>query len=182
MNSGISFLQAQVSAAVANHAALVQSLSDHEVDAIDPRYRDLCARHLPHMLDHQRALEGIDEQLGSPRKVSEVTTAVRRLADTAVHVARELADLPRSDDYTRLTADLALARQCEDNFKVFRDAGRTLRIGSLARLGEVAERDHDDFAADAGRLLQQMFVESARGTVRTERSVSAIAEPDSLGG
>jgi hypothetical protein len=108
-----------------------------------------------------------------------VGATVRRIAETAVNVARELADSAPADDYTRLAADLALSKQCETSFKVFRDGGRILGITALATLGEEAERHHDEFNAEAGRLLQQLFVETTRSASDFARAtiLSAAAHP-----
>jgi hypothetical protein len=56
-----------------------------------------------------------------------------------------------------------MARQSEDTFKTFREAGRQLGIQQLAQIGEIGERHHDDYVKEANRLVQQMFVEHARG-------------------
>jgi hypothetical protein len=56
-------------------------------------------------------------------------------------------------------------------FKTFRDAGRALRIDGLTKLGEMAERHHDDYSADAKRLLLQMFLERAQGSADVTRAV-----------
>lgn len=56
-----------------------------------------------------------------------------------------------------------MARQSEDTFKTFREAGRQLGIQQLAQIGEISERHHDDYVKEANRLVQQMFVEHARG-------------------
>lgn len=162
MENGIAFLKSQIDAAVAQHEMLLRSLRDNEATAQDERYRDLCARHLPHMHEHQRMLLDYQSRLGGASPTS---------ARQAAAFARELADAPRQSDYLRLVADLLLARQSEDTFKVFRDAGRALGLGELAHIGEVAERHHDAYAQDANRLVQQMFVEHARGAERIIRSM-----------
>jgi hypothetical protein len=64
-------------------------------------------------------------------------------------------------------------------FKTFRDAGRTLRLDHLAHFGETAERHHDDYSADAKRLLLQMFVERAQDATDGARSVAADSRADS---
>jgi hypothetical protein len=56
-----------------------------------------------------------------------------------------------------------MARQSEDTFKTFREAGRVLENQQLQQIGEIGERHHDDFVKEANRLVQQMFVEHARG-------------------
>jgi len=159
MENGIDFLKSQIDNAVAQHAVLLRSLRDNEATAQDERYRDLCARHLPHMHEHQRMLEEYQAKLGgaSPGR--------------AVRFINELADAPRESDFVRLIGDLLLSRQSEDTFKTFRDAGRTLGLSELARIGEMAERHHDAYAQDANRLVQQMFVERARGAEQIMRSM-----------
>jgi len=56
-----------------------------------------------------------------------------------------------------------MARQSEDTFKTFREAGRTLGNTRLAQIGEIGERHHDVFVKEANRIVQQMFVEHVRG-------------------
>ena len=165
MPSGIDFLRGQVAEAAMQHAALLESMIYHESEANDSRYRDLCDRHLPRMREHQLMLEDLRTTLGpSPRG------AVRS-------VARTLADASTSD-YQRLAADLDLARRLEVTFKTFRDAGRTLRIDQLARLGEMAERHHDEYSADARRLLLQMFIERADGASEVVRFATSDSRAD----
>ena len=175
MQTGIEFLKDQVDEAAAQHAALLQSMVDHESEADDQRFRDLCSRHIPHMRDHQRMIEGGRDSLGAAAGTpgaSEVVGVLKRVAGTAFATARSLADAPQSD-YVRLVHDLSMVRQLEVTFKIFRDGGRTLGIARLAQLAEVAERHHDEYSADAKRLLQQMFVERAQGAAD---SVQVAAE------
>ena len=171
MQSGIEFLRAQVEEAAAIHASLLESMVFHEGEANDPRYRDLCDRHLPRMREHQLMLEELRTTLGTPRGTNppaELAGAIRKAAGSAVRMARVLADAPTSD-YKRLESDLDLARRLEVTFKTFRDAGRTLHIERLAKLGETAERHHDDYSADAKRLLLQMFIERAESAADISR-------------
>lgn len=75
--------------------------------------------------------------------------------------------IPRSLDPLRRarsrTASPDLFRQSQDTFATFREAGRQLAIQQLAQLGEHGERDHEQFCQDANRVVQQLFVEHARG-------------------
>src|SRR5688500_3141326 len=57
MDRGLDFLKSQVSNAVMQHGTLVKNLEDHEKQAEDPRYRDLCSRAIPQMREHRRMLE-----------------------------------------------------------------------------------------------------------------------------
>jgi hypothetical protein len=166
MQSGTDFIRAQVEEATAIHASLLESMIYHESEAHEPRYRDLCDRHLPRMREHQLMLEDLNASLGG------------RTALGALRIPRSLADAPLSD-YRRLVADLDLARRLEVTFKTFRDAGRQLRIEPLARLGELAERHHDDYSADAKRLLLQMFVERAQEATDGARAKAKDSRADS---
>jgi hypothetical protein len=166
MQSGVDFIRAQVEEATAIHASLLESMIYHESEADEPRYRDLCDRHLPRMREHQLMLEELRTDLGG------------RPAFAAVRIPRSLADAPRSD-YQRLVADLDLARRLEVTFKTFRDAGRQLRIERLARVGEMAERHHDEYSADAKRLLLQMFIERAHDATDGVRAMTTDSRADS---
>lgn len=160
MQSGIDFVRTQVDTAIATHAALLDSMSLHEGEADDPRYRGLCDRYLPRMRDHQGMLEDLRTTLGPDRN----GVFLRK----PVVSSRSLADAQTSD-YERLESDLDLARRLEVAFKTFRDAGRSLRIEGLSRFGEIAERHHDDYSDDAKRLLLQMFVERADRVTEVRR-------------
>ena len=65
-----------------------------------------------------------------------------------------------------------MARQAKDTFKTFREGGRQLGIQQLADIGELGERHHDDYVKEANRLVQQMFVEHARGAEHVIVSVT----------
>ena len=66
--------------------------------------RDLCARHTPHMREHQRMLEEYQRTLGTEEGV------VKKAAGVAFGVARDLADVVRESDFLRLVGDIVLAR------------------------------------------------------------------------
>jgi hypothetical protein len=157
MDQGSAFLRTQVHNAVVQHGTLLRSLEDHESQADDPRFRDLCSRHIPHMRDHQRMLEEYQSQLGGDAGLS------GRLVGAAIGVARDLADAARDSDYDHLIADIVMARQSEDTFKTFREAGKMMGNRTLQEIGDVGERHHDAYAKEASRLLQHMFVEHAQG-------------------
>ena len=169
MENGIEFLRAQVNNAVAQHDAFLRSMVDHESMAQDQRFRDLCAHHIPRMREHQRMLEEFQGVIAAaaPRAagtpLENIGGALKRAAGSALGIAKELADAPQQSDFNRLVGDIVMARQAEDTFKTFREAGRQLGIQQLAAIGDMAERHHDDYAREANRLVQQMFVENARG-------------------
>jgi len=86
-----------------------------------------------------------------------------RAVGAAIGVARDLADAARDSDYERLVADLVMARQSEDTFKTFREAGKMMGNRTLQEIGDIGERHHDAYVRDGNRLLQHMFVEHAQG-------------------
>jgi hypothetical protein len=173
MDRGVDFLKAQVANAVMQHGSLLRALEDHEGQADDQRFRDLCTRYIPLMREHQRMLENYQAQLGASEG------PLKKALGTAIGVARDLADATRESDFLRLAGDIVMARQSEDTFKTFREAGRTLGIAELARIGEVGERHHDDYVREANRLAQQMFVEHARGA---EVALGASVHPNTQPG
>jgi hypothetical protein len=174
MDSGIDFLRAQVANAVMQHRSFVDALRDHESQAQDDRFRELCARHLSSMREHQQMLEQYAQEIGADEGV------VKKALGSAMGVARDLADVARESDFLRLVGDIVMARQSEDTFKTFREAGRTLGIKRLAQIGEIAERHHDAYVHDANRLVQQMFVEHARGA-ESAIATRTSAHPGSRG-
>jgi hypothetical protein len=159
MDRGNDFLKSQIHAAGAQHHAFLKALEDHEAQAEDARYRDLCTRYIATMRDHQRMLEDYLSELGAPG-----AGVLRRAVGATASAARNLADAARESDFARLASDIAMSLQSEEAFKVFRDAGRSLGLRHLAELGEKGERGHDAYNRDANRLVQQMFVERARPT------------------
>ena len=158
MDRGIDFLKSQVNNAVMQHDTFLQALIDHEKQAEDPRFRDLCSKHIPMMREHQRQLEDYQRALGAESGM------VKKAMGKAMGVARDLADAARESDFLRLVGDIVMARQSEDTFKTFREAGRTLGNQQLQAIGDAGERGHDEYNREANRLVQQLFVEHVRGT------------------
>jgi hypothetical protein len=171
MERGKHFLRTQVNNAVAQHRAFLNSLEAHEREADDDRFRDLCSHHIPQMREHQRMLEEYQSQLGA-----EPGTGKNMLAAIAGS-ARDLADSARESDFFRLVADIAMARQAEDTFKTFREAGKMMGYQTLHEIGEIGERHHDAYVKEANRLAQHMFVENVQGVDRGARP-SAGSELD----
>jgi len=165
MERGVDFLKSQVSNAVLQHRTFVQSLEDHEQQATDTRFRELCARFIPKAREHQLMLEDYQRALGADE-------------GAVFGVARDLADAVSQGDFLRLVGDIVMARQAEDTFKTFREAGRTLNIKPLAEIGEIGERHHDEYAKEANKLAQQIFVERARGA---EGSLGSTTDDTSPG-
>ena len=161
MVRGTAFLKSQVNHAVTQHKAFLNSLEDHEDQAEDPRFRDLCSRHIPHMREHQRMLEEYQSQLGADNTAD--AGAVKRIVGAALGAARELADAAPADDYLRLVGDIVMARESEDTFKTFREAGKMMGYETLHEIGDIGERHHDAYVKEANRLVQHMFVEHTQG-------------------
>ena len=57
-----------------------------------------------------------------------------------------------------------MARQSEDTFKTFREAGKVLANARLQEIGDIGERHHDVYVKEANRLVQTFFVEHVQGT------------------
>lgn len=167
MEKGTDFLKSQVNNAVMLHHSFVEALEDHEEQADDTRYRELCARYIPIMKEHQRQLEDYQKAIGSEVGVG------KKVMGKVAGAARGLADVARENDFLRLVGDIVMSRQAEDTFRTFREAGRTLGDQKLARIGEVGEQQHDDYSRDANRLVQTLFVENVRGEERPEKARKA---------
>ena len=165
MDRGMDFLRSQVNNAVMQHQTFLDSLVDHEREAKDGRFRDLCSRHIPMMREHQRMLEQYQQQLGAQSGVG------KKMLGKALGIAKDLADVARESDFLRLVSDIVMARQSEDTFKAFREAGKELGNEQLRQIGDTGERHHDDYVKEANRLCAQMFVEHVRGD-----AVTATAE------
>jgi hypothetical protein len=157
MQKGIDFLKSQINNAVMQHDSFLQSLKDHEEQADDPRFRDLCSKYIPIMQEHQRMLEDYQRSLGAEAGIG------KKVLGKVAGAARDLADVARESDFLRLVGDIVMARQGEDTFKTFREAGRILGNQQLADIGERGERQHDDYVKEANRLAQTLFVEYVRG-------------------
>ena len=174
MDRGIDFLKSQVNNAVMQHQTFLDNLEQHEKQADDERFRNLCSKYIPVMREHQRMLEDYATELGAE------TGAGKKALGKVLGAARDLADSVRESDFLRLAGDIVMARQSEDTFKTFRDAGRILGNQQLGQIGEVGERHHDEYVKEANRLVQLMFVEHVRGVepgATIETGVRGRTEP-----
>jgi hypothetical protein len=175
MDRGIDFLKSQVNNAVMQHQTFLKNLEAHEGQAEDARFRDLCTRHIPRMREHQRMLEEYQARLGAE------AGAGKKVLGAVLGGVRDLADAARESDFLRLVGDIVTARQSEDTFKTFREAGRALGNEELARIGETGERHHDEYVKEANRLAQQMFVEHVRDVAPGTASSVGAATGSSTG-
>jgi hypothetical protein len=126
MDRGIDFLKSQVSNAAMQHRTLLENLEDHEKQAEDVRYRDLCSRAIPQMREHQRMLEEYQREIGAQAGVA------KTFVGKALGAARDLADAARESDFLRLVGDIVTARQSQDTFATFREAGKDSRTRSCS--------------------------------------------------
>ncbi len=176
MDRGTDFLKSQINNSVMQHGTFLQNLQDHEGQAVDPRFRDLCSKYIPQVREHQRMLEQYQHEIGAELGVG------KKALGKALGIARDLADAARESDFLRLVGDIVTSRQSEDTFKTFREAGRMLANTRLQQIGETGERHHDEYAKDANRLVQQMFVEHVRNEGPSASATAAGASTASSTG
>ena len=162
MDRGMDFLKSQVNNAVMQHQTFLENLQDHESQADDQRFRDLCSKYIPQMREHQRMLEQYQQQIGAE------LGAGKKLLGKALGIGRDLADAARESDFLRLVGDIVTARQSQDTAATFRDAGRQLGNDQLSQLGEQLEKHHADYVRDANTLVVQLFVDHVRGVDATK--------------
>ena len=158
MDRGPDFLKSQINNAVMQHQTFLKNLEDHEGQAEDPRFRDLCSRHIPHMREHQRMLEQLQQAVGA-----ELGTG-KKLLGAALGLGRDVVDAARESDFLRLVGDIVTGRQAQDTAYTFAQAGQTLGHAQLQQVGETLHSHHKEYVDEANRLVVQMFVEHARGT------------------
>jgi hypothetical protein len=168
MDRGTDFLKSQINNAVMQHQTFLKNLEDHEGQAEDPRFRDLCSRFIPHMREHQRMLEQYQQSIGAE------TGAGKKILGGALGLARDLADAARESDFLRLVGDIVTARQSEDTSRTFVEAGRALGDPNLQRIGETGLRHHEEYVREANRLSHQFFIEHVRGTDPTMTTNQAM--------
>ncbi|MDQ6871188.1 MAG: hypothetical protein M3037_04150 [Gemmatimonadota bacterium] len=160
MGKGAQFLKSQVTSAVVQHGAFLSALEAHEDQAEDDRFRDLCFRHIPQMREHQRALEEYKSQLGADAGTG------RHILEAVLGAARDLADSARESDFAWLVADIAMARQVQDTFKTFREAGKMMGYETLPR-----DRRHRGAAPrrvrEGGEQARSAHVRGARARGRS---------------
>ncbi|MDQ3556180.1 MAG: DUF4142 domain-containing protein [Gemmatimonadota bacterium] len=158
MDRGKDFLRAQVSNAVMQHKTLVENLEAHQGQAEDARYKELCARYAPRMRGHQQMLEQYRETLGDVSG-----EGLKKAIGNVLAFGRDAVDAMRESDFLRLVGDIVTIRQSQDTFATFAAAGDQLGEPRLSEIGRSCEKDHDEMQRDFNRLVQQMFVEHARG-------------------
>jgi len=157
MHKGRDFLIAQVSNNVMQHKTLLESLEDHEKQAEDPRFRELCTRYLPRMRQHQTMLEEYRATLG------EVSgEAFKNALGFVLGKAKDVADALRTDDFLRLVEDSVMIRQSQDTFATFAAVGDRLGETRLAEIGRTGQKEHEEMAHEFNSLIHEHFVKLAQ--------------------
>ena len=156
MHKGRDFLLAQVSNCVMQHKTLLESLEDHEKQAQDARFRELCTRYLPRMRQHQTMLEEYRATLGEPSG-----EAFKNVLGFVLGKAKDAADALRNDDFLRVVEDIVMIRQAQDTFATFAAAGERINEPRLAELGRQGAQEHDAMQRDFNALVADHFVRQA---------------------
>jgi hypothetical protein len=160
MDRGRDFLKAQVNNSIMQHQTLLQAIRDHVEQADDPRYRELCARHLPHLERHQGMLEQYGKTIGA-----EGGGAVKNALGAVLGKARDAVDALRESDFLRVVGDIVMIRQAQDTFKTFARAGEQIGDAQLAEIGRAGEREHDEMQREFNDYIAQLFVDHVNNTV-----------------
>ena len=153
MDRGPDFLKSQINNAVMQHETFLRNLEDHEGQAEDTRYRDLCSRFIPHVREHQRMLEEHQQAIGAETGVG------KKLLGAALGLGRNAADALRESDFLRLVGDIVTSRQSQDTFYTMQEVGRATNDQRLQQLGEMGLRHHEEYAREANRLAVQMYLD-----------------------
>ena len=171
MDRGRDFLKSQVANCVMQHQTFVRNLEDHEKQAEDPRFRDLCSRYIPEMRQHQRTIEEYAQSIGAEAGVG------KKALGAALGIARDVADAARESDFLRLVGDIVTGRQAQDTFDTFARVGPQIGEPRLAEIGAMCGPQHKQYVDDANRLVAAMFVDEVNGTEPQRGSSSSSATP-----
>lgn len=153
MDRGIDFHKSQVNNLVMQHQTFLRNLEDHEGQAEDTRYRDLCSRFIPHVREHQRMLDEYQQAIGAE------TGVAKKALGAALGLARNVADAARESDFLRLVGDIVTSRQSQDTFYTMQEVGRATNDQRLQQLGEMGLKHHEEYAREANRLAVQMYLD-----------------------
>ncbi|MES2524441.1 MAG: DUF892 family protein [Gemmatimonadota bacterium] len=175
MDTGRDFLRAQLNNCIMQHQTLVQALRDHVDQADDPRYRELCSKHLPHMERHQGMIEEYGKSIGA-----EGGGALKNALGAVLGKARDAVDAMRETDFLRVVGDIVMIRQSQDTFGTFARAGEKLGDTRLAEIGRTGEQEHDRMQQEFNAYIAELFVDQVNGTAagaNTTRSASTSRTP-----
>ncbi|MEO7522028.1 MAG: hypothetical protein ABIW79_09450 [Gemmatimonas sp.] len=168
MDTGRDFLRAQVNNCVMLHQALLQALRDHVDQADDPRYRELCSKHLPHMERHQGMIEEYAKSVGA-----EGGGVFKNALGAVLGKARDAVDALRETDFLRVVGDIVMIRQAQDTFGTFARAGKVIGDTRLAEIGTTGEQEHDQMQQEFNAYIALLFADHVNGTVPGDKSSKA---------
>lgn len=157
MHKGRDFLLAQVSNNVMQHKSLLESLEDHEKQAQDARFRELCTRYIPQLRQHQQMIEEYRATLGEPGG-----EGFKNALGFVLGKAKDLADTVRNDDFLRVVEDIVMIRQAQDTFATFAAVGDQLGEPRLSEIGRTCEAHHDEMQREFNALVHDLFVKNAK--------------------
>jgi len=157
MHKGRDFLIAQVSNNVMQHRTLLESLEDHEKQAQDARFRELCTRYIPQMRQHQTMIEEYRATLGEAGG-----EAFKNALGFVLGKAKDVADAVRNDDFLRIVEDIVMIRQAQDTFATFAAAGDRIGEPRLSEIGRTCEKQLDEMQREFNALVQEMFVKNVQ--------------------
>jgi hypothetical protein len=158
MDRGYDFHKSQVNNLVMQHQTFLRNLEDHEGQAEDTRYRDLCSRFIPTVREHQRMIDEYQQSIGAE------TGVAKKALGAALGLARNAADAVRESDFLRLVGDIVTSRQSQDTFYTMAEVGRATNDERLQQIGETGQRHHEEYAREANRLVVQLYLDHMRGT------------------
>lgn len=168
MDTGRDFLRAQVNNCIMQHQTLLEALRDHVDQADDPRYRELCSKHLPHMERHQGMIEEYGKSIGA-----EGGGAFKNALGAVLGKARDAVDALRETDFLRVVGDIVMIRQAQDTFATFHRAGQAIGDPRLAEIGRIGQEEHDKMQAEFNAYIALLFVDHVNGTVPGSKSSSS---------
>ena len=168
MDTGRDFLRAQVNNCIAQHQLLLDSLRDHVDQADDPRYRELCSKHLPHMERHQGMIEQYGKSIGA-----EGGGAFKNALGAVLGKARDAVDAMRETDFLRVVGDIVMIRQAQDTFGTFARAGTQIGDARLAELGKTGQEEHDKMQEEFNAYIASLFVDHVNGTAAGVKGATA---------
>ncbi len=168
MDTGRDFLRSQVNNCIMQHQALLEAIRDHVDQADDPRYRELCSKHLPHMERHQGMIEEYGKSLGATGG-----GVLKNALGAVLGKARDAVDAMRETDFLRVVGDIVMIRQAQDTFATFARAGEKIGDARLAEIGRTGEKEHDTMQHEFNAYIADLFVDHVNGTVPNAKDAAA---------
>lgn len=175
MDTGRDFLKAQVNNCIMQHQTLLEAIRDHVDQADDPRYRELCSTHLPHMERHQGMIEEYGKSIGATGG-----GALKGALGAVLGKARDAVDAIRETDFLRVVGDIVMIRQAQDTFATFARAGEKIGDTRLAEIGRMGEEEHDRMQREFNAYIADLFVDHVNGTVTDAKGTKSGTSKTSI--